>query len=114
MNWSCSKPPDCCVIIELEEGARLGYRRAVLLNEIHGLGSISLAAKTSRVPVTHALELVRQMNRDFSLPLVVFTGTPDDEDRVCLTKRGEDVIKIYWRLFEPVWLAIMEERSRHY
>jgi len=114
MTWICRKPPDCCVIIEMEAGARLGYRRAVLLNEIKALGSIDLAAKTTTISVSHARDLVRQMNRDFSRPLVVFTGMNEDEDTVQLTEWGEQMAGTYWRRFEPVWMDIMSERSRHY
>jgi len=98
----------------MEAGARLGYRRAVLLNEIKALSSLRLAAKTTGVSVVHALDLVRQMNKDFSLPLVAFTGMTHDDDRVRLTEWGNEMARNYWRLFEPVWLNIMEERSRHY
>ena len=49
MNKACMIPPDCCVIVEMEAGATLGYRKAVLLNEIQALGSLTKAAKVSRL-----------------------------------------------------------------
>jgi molybdate transport repressor ModE-like protein len=106
--------PPCCVIIEMEKGAKLGYRRAVLLNEIKALGSLSLAARTTKIPLTHARDLVLRMNNEFSVPLVQFGGYSSKEDGVTLTDRGEEITQLYWRQFEPIWLDILEERSRHY
>ncbi len=107
-------PPECCVIIEIEQGASLGYRKAVLLNEIKALGSLEKAAKTSRLNAEHARDLVLEMNQDFSQPLIIFHGNPYDCDQVQLSRKGEDVARSYWQQFEPVWLSIVEERSRHY
>ncbi len=107
-------PNDCCVIIEMEQGATLGYRKAVLLNEIQALGSLTKAAKVAKIDQQHALELIQEMNRSFSQPLVDFLGNPTQSDRVKLTEKGESIAKAYWQQFEPVWLSIIEERSRHY
>jgi hypothetical protein len=53
--WQCpGSGPDCSVVIEMEHGATLGYRRAVLLNEIPTLGSLSKAAKVSKNDRKHA------------------------------------------------------------
>ena len=108
------KPPDCCVVMEMESGAYLGYRKAVLLNEIKALGSLRKAARTSRIDDGHARDLLLEMNASFSQPLVVFAGNPRKSDEVRLTDKGEGIAKAYWRRFEPVWLSIVEERSRHY
>ena len=110
----CMIPPECCVLIEMEEGATLGYRRAVLLNEIQALGSLSKAAKVSRIEPKHARELIWEMNRVFSQPLVDFLGSPQRADKVELTEKGARTVKAYWRKFEPVWYSIIEERARHY
>ena len=114
METACVFPPACCVIIEMEQGASIGYRRAVLLSEIQALGSLAKAAKTSRIPVHHAWELVRKMNSDFSRPLVAFVEQADHCDGVHLTQRGEEIIRSYWQQFEPVWQDIQMDRSRHY
>jgi len=108
------KPPECCVIIEMEHGVTLGYRKAVLLNEIQALGSLDKAAKVSKIENRHARELILEMNDSFSQPLVDFYGNPLNADRVELTRKGEVVAKSYWQQFEPVWYSIIEERSRHY
>jgi len=107
-------PPDCCVIIEMEKGATLGYRKAVLLNEIKALGSLIKAAKVSKMDQDHARDLIQEMNCSFSEPLVYYLGNPCLSDRVELTDKGMATVKNYWRQFEPVWLSIIEERSRHY
>jgi len=88
-------PPERCVIIEMEEGASIGYRKAVLLSEIRALHSLEKAAKTSRIDSTHARELVFEMNEVFSGPLVLFHGNPQDCDLVQLTARGESVTASY-------------------
>ncbi len=112
MQNNHTKPPNCCVIIEMEQGARLGYRRAVLLNEINALGSLTKAAKTSYVSLPHAHDLIKRMNREFSKPLIAFNGPNNDE--VQLTAHGEAIKQKYWLRFEPIWLDILQERSRHY
>ena len=114
MKKACIIPPECCVIIEMELGARIGYRKAVLLNEIQALGSLTKAAKVSKIDRKHARELILEMNSTFSQPLVDFHGNPSNSDRVELTEKGEKIVKSYWRQFEPVWYSIIEERSRHY
>ena len=114
MKKMCMVPPDCCVIIEMERGAILGYRKAVLLNEIQALGSLAKAAKVSKMDQKHARDIIKEMNRSFSQPLVGFLGEADSSDRVELTLKGECTVKAYWQQFEPVWLSIIEERARHY
>ncbi|MGD9949660.1 MAG: winged helix-turn-helix domain-containing protein [Desulfobulbus sp.] len=114
MKKTCMTPPDCCVIIEMERGANLGYRKAVLLEEIRALGSLTKAAKVSKIDQQHARDLIQEMNRSFSEPLVYFLGNPSLSDRVELTNKGLSTVKSYWLQFEPVWLSIIEERSRHY
>lgn len=114
MKKMCMIPPDCCVIIELEQGATLGYRKAVLLNEIKALGSLAKAAKVSKIDQQHAYDLIQEMNLSFSAPLVTFLGNSGLSDRVQLTDKGMSTVQAYWRQFEPVWLSIIEERSRHY
>lgn len=114
MKKMCMVPPDCCVVMEMERGASLGYRKAVLLNEIQALGSLVKAAMVSKIELRHARELVGEMNRSFSQPLVDFLGDPEDSDKVALTEQGWRTVQTYWQRFEPVWQSIIEERSRHY
>ena len=114
MKKGCVVPPECCVIIEMEKGASLGYRKAVLLNEIQALGSLKKAAKVTKIDQRHARELIREINAVFSQPLVDFNGNYRNSDSVKLTEKGEKTVHSYWRQFERVWLDIMQERSRHY
>nr|WP_320010523.1 hypothetical protein [uncultured Desulfobulbus sp.] len=113
MKNACMTPPDCCVLIEMEQGVTLGYRKAVLLNEIEALGSLSKAAQVSKIDKVHAQELIQEMNNSFSEPLVCFPET-SRSDQVRLTDKGVVTVKQYWRKFEPAWLSIIQERSRHY
>jgi molybdate transport repressor ModE-like protein len=114
MKKGCMVPPECCVIIEMEKGASLGYRKAVLLNEIQALGSLKKAATVTRIDLGHARELVAEINGCFSQPLVDFKGSSRNTDSVALTEKGEKTVRSYWRQFESIWLDIMQERSRHY
>lgn len=114
MKKNCTVPPDCCVIIEMEPGARLGYRKAVLLSEIDALESLTKAALLSKVTRKHARELIMQMNQEFSVPLVYVDDNSQGADHVSLSKKGKDVATVYWRWFEPIWNDIQQERRRQY
>jgi len=107
-------PPDCCVIIEVDKGASLGYRKASLLNEIKLLGSLGKAAISSSIDAEHARDLIFEMNEDFRQPLVVFDGNPIDCDPVQLTEKGEKMASLYWQKYLPVWQSILDERGRNY
>ncbi len=107
-------PPDCCVIIEVDQGASLGYRKASLLNGIKALGSLGQAAMTSQIDAEHARDLIFEMNEDFRQPLVVFEGNAMDCDPVQLTEKGELMASLYWQKYLPVWQSILDERSSHY
>ncbi|MDD3813513.1 MAG: hypothetical protein PHZ02_02615 [Desulfocapsaceae bacterium] len=107
-------PPGNCVIVEMEKQAMLGYRGAVLLSEIQRCGSLVHSAKSSKIDLRHAHDLILELNRTFSQPLVEFTGNPNDTDVVALTEKGETTIHFYWNQFESTCLSIMEERSRQY
>jgi molybdenum-dependent DNA-binding transcriptional regulator ModE len=107
-------PLDTCVPLEMEAGVSLGYRKAVLLNEIGALRSMSKAAKVTGIDLCHARELVAAMNTEFSHPLVQVSTEPEREDRVALTPHGALIARAYWRRFEPIWQSIIEERSRHF
>ena len=110
----CVVPTECCVIIEMEKGATLGYRKAVLLKEIQALRSLKKAARVSRISLRHARELILEINNSFTAPLVDFKGNFLYSDAVRLTEKGEKTVSAYWRQFEMVWLSIIQERSRHY
>jgi molybdate transport repressor ModE-like protein len=114
MKKTCKTPPECCVVIEMEKGATLGFKKAVLLNEIEALGSLAKAAKVSKIDDSHARELIVEMNCTFSHPLVYFLGNSKLSDQVELTEKGRSTVQTYWKRFEPIWLSIIEERSRHF
>ena len=114
MKKYCAIPPDTCVSIEFEKGAVIGFRKAVLLNEIKALKSLTKAAKVAKIERDHAVEIIEEMNKAFSAPLVEYQGELGKIDTVKLTERGEKIAHQYWQKFEPVWLSIIEERSRHF
>jgi len=98
----------------MKQGVTLGDRKAVLLNEIQALGSLSKAAKISKLDRKHARELILEMNSSFSQPFVNFRGNPLNSDQVELTEHGAKTAKTYWQKFEPIWHSIIEEGFRHY
>ena len=92
----------------------MGYRRAVLLDEIGSRESLSEAAEAAEMEYEHALSLLTEMNGVFHAPLVKFYENSTDAGLVRLTETGEEMVRTYWRSFEPVWASILEERSKHY
>jgi len=113
MKMSCLEPPSCCVIAETEDGA-LGYRMAVLLDEIGRPGSLSEASKAEKIDLDHARELVCEMNESFRAPLVEFGESCPNSEGARLTRLGEDTSNWYWQIFGTVWSSILEERCNHY
>ncbi len=114
MKRACMKPPSCCVVVELEQGAFLGYRRAVLLDEIRSRGSLTEAAKAAEMQYDHALHLLQEMNGSFHAPLVRLHADVQNKDSALLTRTGEEMVSSYWRKFASVWTSIIEEQSRDY
>lgn len=102
------------MVIELEPGAALAYGKAVLLNEIDAMHSVTKAAKTAKMTKRHAIDLIGQMNREFSAPLVAFTDDNSNSEDAYLTEKGNEIRKKYWQRFEPLWDDILNERSRHF
>src|SRR5271169_3211458 len=113
MNMTNLKPPNCCVIAETE-GGTLGYRMAVLLDEIRRLGSLSQASQVAGIDLAHGRELVEDMIEGFLNPLVEFDKSNADSDHIRLTRIGEDTVNRYWQKFGTVWSSILEERCKHY
>ena len=113
MQATCLEPPSCCVIAETEGGA-LGYRMAVLRDELRRLGSLSQAAQAAGIGSDHARELMEDMIGSFREPLVEFERSCADSDNVRLTRLGDDTVDWYWRKFGTVWSSIFEERSKRY
>jgi len=113
MKGANLKPPSCCVIAQTEGGS-LGYRMAVLLDEIQRLGSLSQASQAAGIDLDHARELMGRMIESFREPLVEFDKSNADSDSVRLTRLGADAVKWYWQKFGIVWSSILEERCKYY
>ncbi len=113
MKETRSKPPSCCIIVRAEAGT-LGYRKAVLLDEIGRLGSIVLASKSAGIDLGHGRELAKDFIESFREPLIEFDDRYLDSDRVRLTCLGKDMLHRYWQQFASTWSLILEERSKSY
>jgi molybdate transport repressor ModE-like protein len=100
-------------MITQTEGGKLGYRMAVLLDEIQRQGSFSQASQAAGIDLDHAKELVESMNESFREPLVSFDKSNADADNVRLTRLGADTVDCNRQRFGTVWSSILEERSKH-
>ncbi len=114
LDQNCAVPPECCVVIEMEHGAKMGFRKAVLLQEIEALHTLDKAARVSKISLTHARTLIDEMNTTFPKPLVHQTSGKDPQDEIELTEEGRSVVASYWKQFERIWNDIIDERSRYY
>lgn len=114
LDQNCAVPPECCVVIEMEHGAKMGFRKAVLLQEIEALHTLDKAAKVSRISLSHARYLIDEMNTSFSTPLVDLVSGETPQDEAVLTEKGRSIVASYWKQFERIWNDIIDERSRYY
>ena len=90
----------------LSPGVALGPGKADLLQGIRETGSISAAARRMSMSYRRAWELVNEMNRSFSQPLVASTKGGAGRGGASLTAFGDDVLARYRRMEERSALAI--------
>ncbi len=81
-------------------GTFLGYGRAVLLERISKLGSISKAAKSMDMSYRHAWELIDSINRQARQPLVKTSVGGKKGGGTELTEAGEKAVKCFWEIYE--------------
>ena len=86
--------------IEGSSGTFLGYGRAVLLERISELGSISKAAKSMDMSYRHAWELVDSINRQARQPLVKTSIGGKKGGGTVLTEAGEKAVRGFWEIYE--------------
>ena len=86
--------------IEGASGTFLGYGRAVLLDRISELGSISKAAKSMNMSYRHAWELVDSINRQARQPLVKTSIGGKKGGGTVLTEAGRKAVKGFWEIYE--------------
>jgi molybdate transport system regulatory protein len=101
--------PRIHVRISLGPGAAFGPGKADLLEKIAESGSISAAARQMRMSYKRAWQLVDDMNRSFSTPLVNTTAGGAHGGGAKITERGRRVAKTYRKLQDKIELAATPE-----
>lgn len=95
-----------CVMIEVEEGALLGYNRARLLENISASSSIAAAADAVPISYEHALELIELMNGSSKTPLVEKQNAVSNISEAKLTPAGQNALRRFWDLYNELKLSI--------
>ncbi len=97
------------VRINLGPDAAFGPGKADLLEKISESGSISAAARQLRMSYKRAWQLVDDMNRSFSTPLINTAAGGAHGGGAKLTERGRRVVKTYRNLQDKIELAAAPE-----
>jgi len=100
------------VWIDGPEGTFIGNGRAVLLERIIELGSISKAAKSMDMAYRHAWDLVDSMNRQAKEPFVEVVTGGKGGGGARVTKAGERAIKIFWRFHKDLQAFLLREQKK--
>lgn len=86
--------------IESKNGTFIGYGRAILLERIKELGSISEAAKSMKMSYKHAWEMLDSMNKQSKRPLIETVAGGKGGGGTKLTEEGKNVLKNFWELYK--------------
>lgn len=81
--------------IDFDEEGRLGPGKVALLERIAQEGSISAAGRSMNMSYKRAWELVAEINRSFTEPLVAAKTGGKSGGGAALTARGEELIRHY-------------------
>lgn len=81
-----------------KEGSYVGIGRITLLEKVKVLGSISAAAKDMGMSYKKAWQLIDEMNRMFSEPLVIKEQGGKSGGGTRVTYKGEEVIEEFRRI----------------
>jgi len=96
-------------LIELNCGAVLGKKRALLLEGIDLFRSIGGAAKAAAIPLDHALELVSSMNDSCRNPLVEILNAEVADISAWLTVAGERAVQDFKHLYKDLKFSVAGE-----
>jgi len=87
--------PHLSIRIDFDDEGRLGPGKVALLESIAREGSISAAGRSMKMSYKRAWELVADINRSFSEPLVAARTGGTTGGGAVLTARGEELVRHY-------------------
>ncbi|MBI2741328.1 MAG: LysR family transcriptional regulator [Rhodospirillales bacterium] len=87
--------PRLSIRIDFDDEGRLGPGKVALLESIAREGSISAAGRSMNMSYKRAWELVADINRSFSEPLVAAQTGGKTGGGAALTARGEELVRHY-------------------
>lgn len=87
--------PRLSIRIDFDDEGRLGPGKVALLESIAREGSISAAGRSMNMSYKRAWELVSDINRSFSEPLVAAQTGGKTGGGAVLTARGEELVRHY-------------------
>jgi molybdate transport system regulatory protein len=87
--------PHLSIRIDFDDEGRLGPGKVALLESIAREGSISAAGRSMNMSYKRAWDLVADINRSFSEPLVAAQTGGKTGGGAVLTARGEELVRHY-------------------
>ena len=87
--------PHLSIRIDFDDEGRLGPGKVALLERIAVEGSISAAGRSMNMSYKRAWELVSEINKSFSEPLVAAQTGGKSGGGAVLTPRGEELVRHY-------------------
>jgi len=87
--------PHLSIRIDFDDEGRLGPGKVALLERIAQEGSISAAGRSMSMSYKRAWELVSEINKSFSEPLVAAQTGGKSGGGAVLTPRGEELVRHY-------------------
>ena len=81
--------------IETDTGLEINVVKALLLEQIDALGSISEAAKVLNIPYRRAWGMIQEMNRNSSFEIVAKEAGGKAGGYSVLTEEGRDILQLF-------------------
>ena len=81
--------------IETDTGLEINAVKALLLEQIDVLGSISEAAKVLNIPYRRAWGMIQEMNRNSSFEIVAKEAGGKAGGHSILTEEGRDILQLF-------------------
>ena len=81
--------------IETDTGLQINAVKALLLEQIDVLGSISEAAKVLNIPYRRAWGMIQEMNRNSSFEIVAKEAGGKAGGHSILTEGGRDILQLF-------------------